>query len=113
MPIFQERLLQLGEWLKINGEAIYDTLPWHYQKDSLNSNVWYTCTKTYHQHMKNITETITAVYAIVLKCPSGILMIKDVISYRVNIFKVQMILQSTNGKKGSVSELQHQNALHL
>jgi alpha-L-fucosidase len=39
-PIFQERLRNLGEWLKINGEAIYSSKPWTYQNDTKNSNVW-------------------------------------------------------------------------
>ncbi len=39
-PIFEERLRDLGAWLKINGEAIYFTKPWKIQNDTLNGNVW-------------------------------------------------------------------------
>ena len=40
-PIFEERLRQMGDWLKINGEAIYSTLPWTYQNDTFTPDVWY------------------------------------------------------------------------
>jgi alpha-L-fucosidase len=56
--IFEERLRQLGSWLNVNGEAIYETQPWRYQNDTTNSDVWYTS--------KGKT-----VYGIVLKYPSN------------------------------------------
>ena len=34
VPVFQERLLALGKWLKTNGEAIYGTRPWRAQKEA-------------------------------------------------------------------------------
>lgn len=40
MPIYEERLRQLGSWLQINGEAIYASIPWKHQKDKINSDVW-------------------------------------------------------------------------
>ena len=42
MPIFEERLTQLGQWLSLNGEAIYASKPWTTQRDASNSDAWYT-----------------------------------------------------------------------
>ncbi|KAF5277101.1 hypothetical protein FQA39_LY06339 [Lamprigera yunnana] len=41
VPIFRERLHQLGWWLRINGDAIYKTKPWTYQNDTIG-DTWYT-----------------------------------------------------------------------
>ena len=40
VPIFQERLSNIGEWLKVNGEAIYSSRPWTYQNDTKTANIW-------------------------------------------------------------------------
>ncbi|KAK7090735.1 alpha-L-fucosidase-like [Littorina saxatilis] len=61
-PIFEERLRQMGSWLRVNGEAIYGTSPWTHQNDTLHPNVWYTTRK----------ETPGTVYALVLKWPSNL-----------------------------------------
>lgn len=60
-PIFEERLLQLGKWLQINGEAIYSSRPWQIQNDTVG-NVWYT-------------QKDKAVYAITLRWPTNNLLI--------------------------------------
>ena len=44
-PILEERLRQMGSWLKVNGEAIYSSIPWKYQNDTSNPHVWYTQSK--------------------------------------------------------------------
>ena len=42
-PIYEERLRQMGQWLKVNGKAIYGSQPWIYQNDTVNPNVWLVC----------------------------------------------------------------------
>jgi alpha-L-fucosidase len=45
VPAFQERLLEMGAWLKVNGEAIYDSIPWKFQNDTSDKMIWYTSSK--------------------------------------------------------------------
>ncbi|KAL1776575.1 tissue alpha-L-fucosidase [Sigmodon hispidus] len=42
VPVFQERLLAVGKWLQINGEAIYASKPWRVQSEKNETVVWYT-----------------------------------------------------------------------
>lgn len=60
-PIYQERLAQLGQWLKINGEAVYSSEPWVCQNDTANENVWYTS--------KTLDDGTEVVYVFLLKWP--------------------------------------------
>nr|XP_059872081.1 tissue alpha-L-fucosidase isoform X2 [Delphinus delphis] len=68
VPIFQERLLAVGKWLSINGEAIYASKPWRVQLEKNTTSVWYTSKGS-------------AVYAIFLHWPEdGILSLKSPIT---------------------------------
>lgn len=82
IPIFQERLAQIGQYVETNAEAIYKTRPWIYQNDTVNPNVWYVSTLTDEsvQDPRRIYNpqiaTNTVVYAHVLKWPQdGLLLL--------------------------------------
>ncbi|OWF44584.1 alpha-L-fucosidase-like [Mizuhopecten yessoensis] len=61
-PVFEERLLQMGQWLGVNADAIYDSKPWHYQNDTHTPGVWYTAKKI---------SMVTIVYAFTQKLPES------------------------------------------
>lgn len=61
-PIFAERLRDMGRWLNINGEGIYESRPWIYQNDTTTPNVWYTVSSTSTNQRRDV-------FAIVLDYP--------------------------------------------
>uniref|UniRef100_A0A8C2F319 alpha-L-fucosidase n=1 Tax=Cyprinus carpio TaxID=7962 RepID=A0A8C2F319_CYPCA len=78
MPIFEERLRQMGQWLKVNGEAIYNSSAWRVQNDTVTPGVWYTA------NQKN------AIYAIFLSWPdNGYIVLSDPV---VSSSKTQVVL---------------------
>jgi len=53
--IQQERLEQMGEWLDVNGPAIYNTIPYTFQNDTVTPGVWYTMSADESQAYAMIT----------------------------------------------------------
>ncbi|KAL0893722.1 hypothetical protein ABMA27_013869 [Loxostege sticticalis] len=96
-PIFEERLLDLGKWLKVNGEGIYGSSPWSTQNDTFNGNIWYTCVKTQYDAMNptaipSESDTVTAVYAFFLDWPeTNTLILANATSLVQDYWRIQML----------------------
>ena len=87
--IQQQRLMEIGEWLQVNGEAIYGSHPWRQSADG--EKIRYTARDG-------------AVYAIVLGEP-GIDLVLNAVNRQA---KVQLL-----GYNGSVGSLVQDGKLHL
>ncbi|XP_049875373.1 tissue alpha-L-fucosidase-like [Pectinophora gossypiella] len=102
VKIFQDRLLALGEWLQINGEAIYYSSPWRYQRDTRNKHVWYTCNKVPYNALDPTAtplapDTIKAIYAMFTPYPTNHkLTIKDISPLLKSAEYQVMMLGETN-----------------
>jgi len=56
IPVYEERLRQLGSWLQVNGEAIYASKPWTHQNDTVTPAVWLviSAVKAVYEHSIHI-----------------------------------------------------------
>ncbi|VDP19462.1 unnamed protein product [Soboliphyme baturini] len=77
IPIFEERLTQMGQWLAVNGEAVYGSKPWIFQNDTVTPNIWYTSIlknqkgKSSNRLYNPQDSENTIIYAFMLKWPEG------------------------------------------
>ncbi|XP_025781396.1 tissue alpha-L-fucosidase [Puma concolor] len=93
VPIFQERLLAVGKWLSINGEAIYSSKPWRKQLEKNTTSVWYTSRET-------------TVYAIFLHWPeNGVLSLvspKTTSTTQITMLGIQKDLKWSTDPEGGL-----------
>jgi len=61
-PIFEERLIEIGDWLAVNGEAIFKSRPWSVNQQEKASKVFYTTTETKQEDKSTSNSTLYAIF---------------------------------------------------
>uniref|UniRef100_A0A0N4ZQ65 Putative alpha-L-fucosidase n=1 Tax=Parastrongyloides trichosuri TaxID=131310 RepID=A0A0N4ZQ65_PARTI len=91
-PIFEERLRDLGLWVNDNSEAIFNTIPWIHQSDSIDNTTWYTYKKLSMPKMIHFKrQNVNTVYAFILQIPDNLIIhlnkyeVKNISSIKVSI----------------------------
>ncbi len=67
-PIFEDRLIGIGEWLTVNGEAIYESKPWTVCSKEASADVFYT---TKNQTLYAILRQWPEDNTLTLSCPQA------------------------------------------
>lgn len=88
--IMQQRLVEMGDWLKVNGEAIYGTKPWSVQSEGDNVR---------------FTSKGSAVYAIVYQWPGKALQLKAVHASGASLLGIDTPLAVHSSASGTEVDL--------
>ncbi|XP_014230544.1 alpha-L-fucosidase [Trichogramma pretiosum] len=113
--IFEERLRGVGQWLSVNGEAIYKTKPWKIQNDTLSGDVWYTQGADGNLYATTLSwpsdNTLRLSNAVKLTPESKILLLgnKENIKWQVKSNHIEVFLPSTahKGEPAWVLKINH------
>ncbi|GAB6023004.1 hypothetical protein CHUAL_007096 [Chamberlinius hualienensis] len=110
-PYVEERLRDVGQWLTLYGEAIFESVPWEHNRDTINRNIWYTS--------KQQDDSKYFIYVILLKWPpDNLLRLHDpIVTEKTKIYLIgyskSLEYELGSNGVGLVIDIQHLINEHL